>query len=58
MPTRTPVFHDPSVADVLIDSRLMVGLVRLCGLILAGYLLLSVFARVQRGQWLSAVGPF
>lgn len=58
MPGQAPTFDSPSVADVLIDSRLMVGIVGLCGLILAAYLLLSVFARVHRGQWRSAVGPF
>jgi hypothetical protein len=58
MPGRAPVFHNPSVLDVVVDSRLMVGLARLSALVVAGYVLLSVAARVRRGQWLSAVGPF
>jgi hypothetical protein len=58
MPPREPTFRDPSVADVLIDSRLMIGLARLCAQLVAGYLFISIVARVRRAQWLSAVGPF
>jgi hypothetical protein len=52
VPRNAPVFKDPSFWDVLIDSRLMVGIVRLVALVLATYLVVSVIALMGARQWL------
>jgi len=56
MPRRAPVFDHPSVWQVMIASRWVVGAIRLTGLIAGLYLILSIIARAWQGRWLTKVG--
>lgn len=57
VPASEPALPPTSVLNVLFDNRWMIGGVRLVGLVVAAYLVLSIFARAVRGQWLKRVGP-
>jgi len=56
MPPHPPAFQDPSAWDVLVGSRLVVGLIRLLAIILALYVVLSVVALVRDKRWLVGFG--
>jgi hypothetical protein len=57
MPPRAPAFSNPSVWQALIDSRWVIGAIRLVVMIAAVYLVASIWVRVRQGQWLAKVGP-
>ncbi len=56
MPPRAPIFVRPSIWAVLIDSRWVIGGVRLVGAIGAAYVVLSILARIRQRRWLIKVG--
>src|SRR4051812_4751751 len=58
MPARAPRYDDPSIWEAVLNSRWVLGTIRLVGLAGALYVVLSVLARIRRGQWLSRWGPF
>jgi len=56
MPPHTPDFGPhPSAVDALIDSRLVIGLVRLLAMFLAVYLAGSVTHHMRNRRWLVAL---
>jgi hypothetical protein len=56
MPPSRPVFDHPSAFDALIDSRLVIGLIRLLAIVFAVYIVGSVVAHMRHGRWLVAFG--
>ena len=56
MPPRAPIFVRPSIWAVLIDSRWVIGGIRLVGAIGAAYVVLSILARIRQRRWLIKVG--
>lgn len=56
MPPTAPVFDDPSALEALIDSRLAVGVIRLVGLAVAVYVVVSVIALMRGGRWIVKMG--
>jgi hypothetical protein len=57
IPKRPPHFKDPSFVEVIFANRAVVTASRLAVLFAAAYIVISVVALIQRGQWLSSVGP-
>jgi hypothetical protein len=57
VPPHGPTFTHPSVWDEMVDSRFIVGVVRLIGLVVALYLVISVVALIAQQRWLTAIGP-
>jgi hypothetical protein len=57
VPPHGPVFTHPGVWDEIIDSRFIIGVVRLIGLVIALYLVISVVALIGQQRWLTAIGP-
>jgi DNA integrity scanning protein DisA with diadenylate cyclase activity len=58
VPPYGPTFTHPSVWDEMVDSRFIIGVVRLIGLVVALYLVISVVALIAQQRWLTAAGPF
>ena len=57
MPPHRPDFGKNSSAfDALIDSRLVIGLIRLLAIIVAVYVVGSVVAHMRAGRWIVAFG--
>lgn len=57
VPSKAPVFPHPSLWDVIVDSRLIIGVLRLIGLVIAIYLVVSVIALLVDQRWVTAIGP-
>jgi hypothetical protein len=55
-PHSAPTFRSPSAGDVLIDSRLTIGLIRLIGVMVAVYVAASLVALMRSGRWLIGFG--
>lgn len=55
-PRRAPHQTNPSVWDVLVDNRWVVGGIRALGLAVSIYALLSIYDTVWRGAWAERIG--
>ena len=58
---RGPTFTRPSAWDTLIDTRFLIGIIRLVGLLVgltaATYIIASVIGLLKAGRWLLTFGP-
>jgi len=53
-----PKFSQANFWESLVEGQPIVGFVRLVLMFAAVYVILSIIARISRGQWLNRAGPF
>jgi hypothetical protein len=57
-PQRVVLRKEPDFTDAIFASRIVIALVRIALLFAVGYVVMSITARIVRGEWLSKAGPF
>ena len=53
----TPTFKNPNFLDAILESRLVLALVRTAVIGACVYVVISIIGHISAGRWLSSVGP-
>jgi hypothetical protein len=57
-PQRVVLQKEADFTDAIFASRIVIALIRIALLFVIGYVVISIVARILRGEWLLKAGPF